>query len=127
ELVLNVEVKNTAGQILKYYPVEIRGDAGTIPRGWKVNKKLERRTDANGRCIFTEVPDVKGLKVVLYAGNKIPYEPLSGEAKRIAEQHEKEYFWGEVPVEVAAGQKEYDIEAVALTEKEHNSRKRRKK
>ncbi|MCK5173972.1 MAG: carboxypeptidase regulatory-like domain-containing protein, partial [Planctomycetes bacterium] len=94
ELVLNVEVKNTAGQILKYYPVEIRGDAGTISRAWKVENKLERRTDVNGRCRFTEVPNVNGLKIVLYAGNKIPNEQLSGEAKRIAEQHEKEYFWG---------------------------------
>jgi len=123
ELVLNVEVRNTAGEMLPYFPVEIRGDAGTISTQWEVDKKFKRRTNETGRCTFTEVPNVKGLKLVLHGANSVWHEKLSEDVKKIVDQHKKDYFWSEVPVEIIDGQKEYNITAVALTSDEYENQK----
>ncbi|MHC4290332.1 MAG: carboxypeptidase-like regulatory domain-containing protein, partial [Planctomycetota bacterium] len=99
ELVLNVTVKNTGGEILKYFPLEIRGEAGAISSQWKADKKLTRRTDQNGRCTFSEVPNVKELRLILHGSNSVWNDKLTDEEKVIAESNKK-YFWAEVPIEV---------------------------
>jgi protocatechuate 3,4-dioxygenase beta subunit len=126
ELVLNVEVKNTDGILLKYFPVEIRGDAGTISGEWRADKKLTRRTDENGRCTFTEVPDVKDLRLVLHGGETILNEKLSDRSKKFVAENRKKYFWAEVPVKIVEGQKEYNITAVALTRQEYRKQEAEK-
>ncbi len=123
EFVLNVEVKNTSGEILKYFPVEIRGNPGQMSTQWKVDKKFTRRTDENGRCTFTDVPKVDGLKLVLHGGNHVWHEKLSENEKIFADENEKKYFWSEVPIEIRVDQKEYNITAVALTSDEYNNQK----
>jgi len=129
ELTLHVTVKNTKGEILPYFPVEIRAESahGLISTEWKVQKHFSQRTDANGCCTFKEVPDMDGLKLVLWAGNSVPYDTTTDEVRKIIADYEKNYFWVEVPVEVVEGQKNYTITAVALTheewEKQRDSRK----
>ena len=94
ELILNVEVRNSSGQLLKYFPVEIRGNRGTISSQWRVDKKLTRRTDENGRCTFTDVPNVAGLKLVLQGNESISNEKLDEEAKKIAGGKQKIFLGG---------------------------------
>jgi protocatechuate 3,4-dioxygenase beta subunit len=122
ELILNIEVKNTSGEIIKYFPVEIKDDAGTISLQWQIDKKFTRRTDENGRCRFTEVPNVSGLKLVLFGGNTVWNEKLNENKKIIADENREKYYWAEVPVEIVEGQKEYTIRAVILTNEEYKNK-----
>jgi len=123
DLILNIVVKNTAGELLKYFSVEIRTDAAQISTQWKVEKKFTRRTDENGKCTFTDVPKVAGLKLVLYGDNRILNEKLSENEKIFVEENRKKYFWSEVPIEIRDDQKEYNITAVALTFDEYENQK----
>ena len=119
EFVLNVEVRNTAGQLLKYFPVEVRGDAGTILTEWRITKELTRRTDENGRCRFTEVPNVPKLRLVFWPGRNLIGD--SEEMKKINKEYEK-YKWTEIPVDVVDGRKEYTLRAVILTKDEYRNK-----
>jgi len=123
ELILDVEVKNTSGEQVKYFPVEIRGDAGEISTQWAVDKRFIRRTDENGRCTFTEVPEVAGLRLILHGGNNIPNEEPGEELQRYIAENKKMYFWSEAPIEVVDGKKEYHVTAVALTKEEWDARR----
>ncbi|MBN2209904.1 MAG: carboxypeptidase regulatory-like domain-containing protein [Sedimentisphaerales bacterium] len=118
ELKLHVTVKNTKGEILPYFPVEIRADRGYISTEWKVQKHFIQRTDAKGCCTFTEVPDMDGLKLVLRGQNDVPFDTIGDEVRKIIAEYEKIYFWAEIPVEIIEGQKEYTITGVALTHEE---------
>jgi len=118
ELVLNVEVRNSAGEILQYFPVEIWDESLQISALWRADR-LARRTDENGKCKFTEVPNVKGLKLVLQRSLIVPNEQLSDEVRKIVDQYNEKYFRTEVPVEIIEGQKEYNITVIALTHEEN--------
>jgi len=123
DLILNVVVKNTSGELLKYFPVEIRANAAQISTQWKVEKKFIRRTDKNGKCTFTDIPKVAGLKLVLHGDNRLLNEKLSENEKIFVEENRKKYFWAEVPIEIRDDQKEYNITAVALTFDEYEKQK----
>ena len=126
ELILNIEVKNTSGEILKYFPVEIRVDPRIISSQWTEDKNFTCRTDENGRCRFTDMPNVRGLRLVLWGGNHVWHEKLSENEKIFAEEYKKKHFWADLPIEIRDGQKEYNITAVTLTRQESENRKRRK-
>jgi len=123
EFVVEVELVNSKGEPLAYFPVEVRGAPGTISSQWKSDKQLERRTDENGYCKFTEVPNVKDLRVVMWGRNSVWKDSLNKEeAKEIAQKYEK-YKWTEVPIELIPGQKEYKIEVTILTNEEYERKK----
>jgi len=115
EFVLNVEARDTAGDVVKFFTAEIRGDNGAIPLEWDIAMDLNRITDENGRCTFTNVPNVPGLKVV-FCGNRrtLLKAELTDSEKAVAEESMEKYLWGEVPVEIVEGQKEYDLTAVVF-------------
>ena len=121
DITLNLEVRNTAGELLKYFPVEIHSKPPQISSEWKIDKKFERRTDENGRCTFTEVPEIKGLILILDSGAHINNEQLSDKEKEYADENKNKYSWTQVPVELHEGQKKYNISVIALTRQEHNN------
>jgi len=123
EIIFNVVVRNTSGEIIKYFPVEIRADAGTISTLWEVDKKFIRRTNEKGKCTFTEVPDVNGLRLILYGGNNVRNENPEKDARKYIEENKKKYFWSEMPINVVEGKNKYNIIAVALTEQEWRAQK----
>jgi hypothetical protein len=116
EIIIEVELKNTDGKSLPYFPVEVRGVPGSISSEWMADKKLQQRTDKNGYCKLTEVPDIENLRIVMWGGDDVWNDNLSGEeAKKIRKEYEK-YKWTEIPIEVIQGKKEYRVEVTLLTE-----------
>jgi outer membrane lipoprotein-sorting protein len=114
--ILEIEVRNSAGELLPYFPIEIRSP--WISTGWRIEKNFVTRTNTQGKCRFTEIPNIKGLEIILQANRGILNEKLDGEIKKIADEYKKKYFWNEIPVEFVEGQKEYKVKATALTQNE---------
>ena len=125
EFTIEVELKNTAGEPLSHFPVEVRCEEGktVIPSEWAANKKLEQRTNEQGYCKFIEVPNVDGLKLVMWGSGSVWYETLSKEQVGKIKKEYKKYKWMEVPIKVVAGQKEYKIEVTILTNEEYERKK----
>jgi outer membrane lipoprotein-sorting protein len=109
EAAVEVNLKNTQGETLPLFPVEIRGAPGSISSQWEADKRFRQRTDEKGYCRFTEVPNVEDLRLVLWGGNSVWNDRLSGEeAQKVRNKYEK-YQWTEVPIEFNPEQKEYKI------------------
>ncbi|MHC4560755.1 MAG: MSCRAMM family protein, partial [Planctomycetota bacterium] len=122
EIIIDVELKNTAGEPLQYFPVEVRGTPGSISSQWRADKKLEQRTDERGYCRFTKVPDVESLRLVMWGGDSLFNDILSKEeAKKISKEYRK-YKWTEVPIELIPGRKEYKVEVTILTSEEYEQK-----
>lgn len=125
EFVIEVRVVDSTGQTLPYFPTEIRCKGGKtlIPSQWAAERKLTQRTDKQGYCKFTEVPNVEGLKLVMWGGGSVWNDPLNKEqAKQISDKYQR-YRWTEVPIEVMPGKKEYKVEPVILTNEEYETNK----
>jgi protocatechuate 3,4-dioxygenase beta subunit len=118
EFVIEVTVKDSSGKILPYFPIEIRSDAADISSAWQAEKKLEQRTDKNGYCKFTEVPNVKGLKLVFWGENSVWKDTLSEEEKNKISNDYRKYKWTEIPIEINKSQKEYKVNVTILTNEE---------
>ena len=123
EIIIDVELKNTAGEPLPYFPVEVRGTPGSISSQWRADKKLNQRTDERGYCRFTEVPNVDSLKLVMWGGDSVWNETLSKEQVEKIQTKYKKYKWTEVPVELISGRKEYKVEVTILTNEEYEQKK----
>ncbi|HCO96985.1 MAG TPA: hypothetical protein DIU00_24110 [Phycisphaerales bacterium] len=123
ESTIEVELKNTAGEPLPYFPVEVRGAPGTISSQWEADKKLKQRTDKNGYCKFTEVPKVEDLRLVMWGSGGVWNETLSEEQVEKIKKKYKKYKWTEVPIELIPDQKEYKIEVTILTNEEYEQKK----
>lgn len=125
EFTVEVELKNTAGEPLSHFPVEVRCEGGktVIPSEWAANKKLKQRTNEQGYCKFIEVPNVDGLKLVMWGSGGVWYETLSKEQVEKIEKKYKKYKWTEVPIKLIPGQKEYKIEVTILTNEEYERKK----
>jgi len=122
EAVVEVELKNTQGEVLPFFPVEIRGAPGSISSQWEADKKFKQRTDEKGYCCFTEVPNVEDLRLVLWGGNSVWKDLLSREeARKVKKKYEK-YKWTEVPIKLIPEQKEYKIEVALLTREEFEAK-----
>jgi outer membrane lipoprotein-sorting protein len=120
EFVVEVVIKDAAGEPLPYFPVEVRGAAGSISSQWAADKKLGKRTDERGYCKLVEVPNVESLRLVAWGGASVWNDSLGKEqAKKIREKYAK-YEWKEVPLQVVPGQKEYRIEMTLLTIEKFN-------
>ncbi|GAG27294.1 unnamed protein product, partial [marine sediment metagenome] len=120
EIIIDVELKNTAGEPLPYFPVEVRGVPGSISSQWRADKKLNQRTDERGYCRFTEVPNVESLRLVMWGGDSVWNETLSKEQVEKIKTKYKKYKWTEVPVELISGRKEYKVEVILLTRDEYD-------
>ena len=123
EITIEVELNNTAGEPLPYFPVEVRGTPGSISSQWRADKKLDQRTDERGYCRFTEVPNVESLRLVMWGGNSLFNDILSKEKAQNIEDKYKKYKWTEVPIELIPGRKEYKVEVTILTNEEYEQRK----
>ncbi|HIJ51600.1 MAG TPA: carboxypeptidase regulatory-like domain-containing protein [Planctomycetes bacterium] len=123
EITIEVELKNTAGEPLPYFPVEVRGAPATISSQWRADKKLDQRTDERGYCRFTKVPNVESLRLVMWGGNSLFNDILSKEEAQNIEDKYKKYKWTEVPVELIPGRKEYKVEVTILTSEKYEQKK----
>jgi len=118
ELIIEVEVKDSSGKVLPYFPVELRSDILSYSTQWADEKNFTQRTDKNGYCKFTEAPRIEGLKLVLSSvgfmiNDKLPRE----ERVKIAQEYRK-YKDTEILVGLIPGQKEYKINVTMLTNEE---------
>ncbi len=118
EFVIEVTVKDSSGKVLPNFPIEVRSNDAAISSAWQAEKKLEQRTDRNGCCKFTEVPNVKGLKLVFWGQNSVWNDTLNQQEKEKLNQEYSKYKWTEVPIEVIPGQKEYKVNVTMLTNEE---------
>ena len=118
ELIIEVTIKDSSGGILPDFPVEVRSDPGEISSQWKADKKLTQRTDKNGYCKFTDVPNVKGLKLVFSGVNHVWNDTLNQQEKEKIKRDYSKYKWTEVPVELIPDQKEYKVNVTILTNEE---------
>jgi len=126
ELIVEVEVVDSAGRPLPYFPVEIRSSKGSISTEWK-RKNLSKRTDVNGCCIIENIPNVEGLEIELFGKNSMPYDGgYDQKIKSLISDLKKEYSqmrFTIIPVKLVEGQKKYKILAVVLTEEEYKQSK----
>jgi len=122
DVTLQVQVRNSAGEPVPYFPVELRGKG--IPLGWIVSR-LRVRTDAEGRCIFKNVPRADDLHLRCFAQTRIPNEQISAEVQRTVEGYKQRYdAIIDVPVNLSPDKTTYAIDATLLT-REENKRKAR--
>lgn len=122
EIVIDVEVVDSAGNPIPDFPVEIRGEKPDISSTWASQRLLEQRTDAGGFIRFTQVPDIEGLHLVFWGGADCwtDFRQTKEEQRRLDEvqkEYEK-YKWLEIPLEVLPGQKEYFVRGVVYTREE---------
>jgi outer membrane lipoprotein-sorting protein len=124
ELTVDVNVTDTSGNPVAYLPVQISGQPGTISpvSPFWVNAKLTSRTDENGFCRFTEVPDVNGLHIIAPAHFMDPEnDPLTQE--QASKINHPMFRRTELPLEITPGKKHYTIEATLLTEEEYERKR----
>ena len=122
ELVIDVEVVDSAGLPIPDFPVELRA-SNSIPPTWQSERDLTKRTDEQGLLTLKNVPDVKGLKLVFSGGSGTWGDfKLKGEEKERIKQIRKDYskyYWAEIPIETTPGKKHYAIRAVIITSEEY--------
>lgn len=128
-ITLEIRVRNSAGEVIPYFPVEVRGKR--IPHGWSWSKFLVR-TDAKGCCTFKDVPRADGLHLRLDSTMQV-YNPktrtfdekLSNEVWRIAESHKKRYdSIIDLPVNLSPDKTSYAVDATVLTRDEQKRKPR---
>ncbi len=120
-ITLNVTVRNSAGQPLPYFPVEVRGDG--ISLGWQW-AKLQLRSDAQGRCTFTGVPRANNLHLRLYSGTTKPDENLDDAVRKIAEEYKNQYqAIIDLPIELRPGRTTFTLDATVPTREEYREQK----
>ena len=122
EITVELEVKNTAGEPVAYYPIELQGAPGSTSTEWEEQGKFTQRTDRQGCCKFTEVPKIEDLRLVVGRAH-IWYDALSGEEAEIAREENAKYQLMKVPIEVISNQKEYKIHVTILTNEENEGEK----
>ncbi|MBE0536343.1 MAG: hypothetical protein IH624_11795 [Phycisphaerae bacterium] len=122
ELTIEVDVVDSTGHPLSWYPVEIRAER-PVSTQWKVDRGFYAIADEAGFCRLVKVPNVPGLRVVLsgqyYTSS---YQHLAQPQREAIEEcmklYRNKYKWTEVPVEIEPGRKEYYIRATVLTNEE---------
>ena len=117
EFAVDLEVKNTAGEPVAHYPIELQGTSASPSPEWQEHGRLTQRTDVNGYCKFTNAPNLEGLRLVVGRAH-IFHDDLSKEEAERARERNAKYQWTTVPVEVVPGQKEYKVRVTVLTVEE---------
>ena len=127
EFTIELEVKNSAGEAVVNYPVKL--DGASRPRSrpgieWEKQVRFRHRTDRQGTCTFTEMPNFNGLHLKVGREPSIWWnDDLSKEEAEKARERNARYQPTIVPIEVIPGQKHYKIEVTLLTDEEHKTRK----
>lgn len=130
EFTVEVYVVDSAGDALPYYPVELMGGGGLISREWKEARNLHTRTDKNGYCKLTGVPNLKGMCLVFYMHSYVPSDKnLDEETKKlmgqVSQEYGRKYTWTQVDIEVVEGVKNYEITALIPTKEEAEKERQR--
>jgi len=131
ETKVEVIVTDSAGNPLPDFKIQIDGRLLDISRGdlipiqWR-EQKLEKRTNANGRIVFDNIPDLREMKLIVSPDLFFTRElnALNGKIKekqrldKIDGAYRKKYQKMEIPVELMEDQTDYFIEVVLLTHEE---------
>lgn len=116
EFVINVEVIDSTGKPLPDFPVNIAGDDDTF-RGTLFEKG--RRTDKDGICRLTEVPNLRNLRLRLDARSSVPGDNRDQtRINTLKEKYSDYHYLQEFTINVVAGRKEYHIKATVMTSEE---------
>ncbi|HML73924.1 MAG TPA: sigma-70 family RNA polymerase sigma factor [Anaerohalosphaeraceae bacterium] len=127
EIEIEAVLMDTAGNPLPYFPVEIRADE-SLPTQWVIERGFHRRTDADGTIKFTQVPQMKALRLAC----SWVLEPTISDKAQTAEMQEyfkqlqqdyQQYHWTEVVVPLVPGQKKYQKTITIPTEEEYKRQK----
>ncbi len=103
---LEVELKNTAGEPVQYFPVAL-----WCPKMGPAMERYISRTDSEGKCTIDGLPRVDGMALQFMSIKTVPGEQLNAEQKAIIEQNSK-YMYQQVPVKLAPGQKRYKLSVI---------------
>ena len=113
EITIEVEVVDPNNNPLVYFPVEV--SAKGISEQWRIDENFVQRTDEDGQCIFTNVPETTGLKLIFAGDTPVPGDDkLDAEQKATVEELTLRYQTAErveVAIIVVAGQKNYKVQA----------------
>ena len=113
EITIEVEVVDPNNNPLAYFPVMVTG-AGVSDQ-WRIDENFTQRTDEDGQCIFTNVPETTDLKLIFAGDTPVPGDSnLNVEQKETVERPALLYRAAErveVPIIVVAGQKNYKVQA----------------
>ncbi len=126
EFTVELEVRNSAGEPVVNYPIKL--DGASRPRSrpgieWEKQVRFRHRTDRQGTCTFTEMPNFNGLHLKVGREPSIWWnDDLSKEEAEKAKARNAMYQPTIVPIEVIPGQKHYKIEVTLLTAGEHKAR-----
>lgn len=121
DIAFEVVLKNIEGEPIRYFSVGVQGQG--ISHEWRLNK-LTQLTDADGRCLISEVPCVEDLKLRLNSTlSEEEQDWLTPEERNIAGTNRR-YKSMRVPVEIVPGKKEYRIEVTVLTEEQRKRQHR---
>lgn len=111
-LTCKVTVKDPDGEPVPQWPLELRSRMDAIPSEWKF-KDFMKRTDENGRCVFTNVPRINRLEIFEWRGQNIPGdEPPTPEQIAIREDNRQYRMAKTYPLQWEPGKKEYEVEIV---------------
>jgi hypothetical protein len=117
DMIIDVEVVDANSNPVPYFPVAVEGVG--ISTEWSQARALIQRTDFEGHCTFTEVPDSEQLKLLLHYSFKVPTDPdLDPKEKKLIEELNAHYEesgkfnkWIEVPIIIVPSQMEYKVQA----------------
>jgi uncharacterized GH25 family protein len=127
EIEIEALLVDSAGNPLPYFPVEIRADE-SIPTQWAVERGFHKRTDANGSIRFTQVPQMKALRMTCSwvleptISDKAQTPEMQQYFKQLQQDYQQ-YHWTEVVMPLAPGQKKYQMTIVIPTEEEYKQQK----
>ncbi|MBN1124028.1 MAG: zf-HC2 domain-containing protein [Sedimentisphaerales bacterium] len=117
ELAIGAQLMNSAGQPLPLFPVFVKAQEGHFVK--TPDNVVALRTDEEGFCKFTDIPNAPGLALICDSQHRMPDDTLSTEqAQQIQEQY-KDFRALAVPVEVVSGQNDYFFRVEVLTYQEY--------
>ena len=117
EITIEVEIVDPNNNPVPYFPVMVSGTGGY--HEWTHKEALTQRTDTNGRCRFTNLPETDELELVLYHTFEVPTDSeLEPKEKELIEKLTAYYTetgilkkWIRIPILVVAGQQNYKVQA----------------
>lgn len=113
EITIEVEVVDPNNNPVPYFPVMVIG-AGVSDQ-WRIDENFVQRTDEDGQCIFTNVPETTGLKLIFAGDTPVPGDDKpDAEQKATVEELTLSYRTAErveVSIIVVADQKNYKVQA----------------
>ncbi len=125
ELTIEVDVVDSTGHPLSWYPVEIRA-GGKISTQWKRDRRFYAITDETGFCRLENVPDIEGLRIILsgeYYTTSYQHLPKHqrDEIQQFSKTYINKYKRTYIPIEIVPGEKNYYVRAVILTSQQHEN------